>query len=162
MTNMPGGGMGGYPAPDSYGSQPQGGQDNWSGQNQSWGYGGRGRGRGRGRGGYGYGNSRGGGGGQWGYSGGRDDFGGTDAITLGGGDDDSNAYNGAEPGNATWQDSGAHSHHNAQPVFNGNGDDSGSNHTSEGEVGRAGKMKRVGDKWVFVRKDSAALAGEVA
>ena len=165
MAGMGGGGMGGYSSGNQYGmqqqqQQPQGGRGNWSGQNQSWGYSGRGRGRGRGRGGNGYGNGR---NGQWGYSGGRGNYESTDAVMLGGGEEDSNPYD-TGTNQMDWQTSDFQSNLSASSDYDGPGADyTQSESSSEPASGRTGKMQRVGDRWVFVRADAPAPpAAEVA
>ncbi|TCD71752.1 hypothetical protein EIP91_005518 [Steccherinum ochraceum] len=178
MAVTGGGAMtGGYSdsAQNQYGMQQQQqpeSQGTWSGQqqNQPWGHSGRGRGRGRGRGGHGYGNGRGRGGGQWGYSGGRDRYESTDAIMLGGGDEDwsmqdhSNGDNGNGGG---WQGQSSEYQNYQVGVSSGHNDqgpDQAFDQDAPSGGSRAGKMQRVGDKWVFVRADAAAAphAAEVA
>lgn len=164
---------------DSAQSQPYGmqqqqqqleSQGNWSGQQQGqpWGYSGRARGRGRGRGGYGYGNGRGRDGGQWGHSAGRARSESTDAITLGGGDEDwsmQDRDNGENGNGDGWQ--GQHSEYQnhqggASLGSNNQGPDLGVDQDVPSGGSRAGKMQRVGDRWVFVRADTAAAAPHAA
>lgn len=119
--------------------------EQWSGQDQSWGYSQQWNGaRGRGRGGF---NNR--GHGRGGYSGGgnygqRD----TDAITLGGGDDEGTYETGYEKSR---QDRSAQEEYIEQDRAQGKDPDPAG---STGG-GRAGRMQRIGDKWVFVRSEAA-------
>lgn len=109
------------------------GQDGW-GNRGSWR--GRGRGRGRARSGFGFGNGR-----------DRHADQGTDALTLTGGEDEP----GFVPG---WQN----------PAIMEIGPDHG-NHTGTTPISpaaggtRAGRMQRIGDKWVFVKGDTIASEG---
>ncbi len=125
-----------------------------AGQDQDWEPAQQWNERGRGRGGLHRGNGR---GSNWGYSGGRG-YGqrDTDAITLGGGDDQE-SYELAYGEDSSWQDFS---------MQNGNAEQQqapGEQSESVGSTGggRAGRMQRVGDKWVFVRAD-ATIASEAA
>lgn len=137
--------MGTYATGNQYGMQQQGVQ--WGGHDQMWDQTDtrRGRGRGRGRGGgYGRGNGR---DANWGYSqGGYDRE--TDAITLGGGEE-YESYQGEQHQNGSefGQNVGP-SDSEAPPAAPENSPPTRS----------AGKMQRVGDKWVFVRAGTTETA----
>ena len=111
--------------------------------------------RGRGRGSFTHGNSR--GGGQWGHSGDRrEDDRGTDAVTLGGGDDNDvnmSGYNGGYEGG--WGDD--------QQQYGGNWSGGGADQDyasqrDRNDEGPGGRMQKVGGKWVFVRPGGTTAA----
>ena len=149
---MSGGMMGMHPMSGQYDIQQQG---QWGEQEQCWDdtqqWNGS-KGRGRGRGGFHRGNSR---GGSLGYSGGSYGDRDTDAVTLGGGGDQ-DSYDSRCGEDTSWKDSSNQRDETYAGDHQVQGEQLESVASSGG--GRAGRMEKVGDKWVFVRGEATPEA----